>query len=152
MKKTLSAIGQHLGTTDRITHAEMQPYRDAYAVADAETKKSMTAEFIIGYIMGNAKISESSAKAIYDKSRPTPAKPKGANVRTADEQACYKRGYAKWLYHVVAKENKLPKKVKPQQEVSYRFTPEAKAKAKAFLALVKNDFDKAIALLESVAE
>ena len=83
MKKTLSAIGQHLGTTDRITHAEMQPYRDAYAVADAETKKSMTAEFIIGYIMGNAKISESSAKAIYDKSRPTPAKPKGAKIGRA---------------------------------------------------------------------
>ena len=155
MKKanlTLSAIGKAVGTTDSITHSETQPHRDAYAVADAETKKSMTAEFIIGYIMGNAKISESSAKAIYDKSRPTPAKPKGANVRTADEQACYKRGYAKWYDHVIAKAPTLPKKVKPQQEVSYRFTPEAKAKAKAFLALVKNDFDKAIALLESVAE
>lgn len=159
MKKpnqTLSAIGKAIGTADRIDYESMQAHRDAYAVAEADAKKAMMSEFIIGYIMGNAdisaEISEADATAIYAKARPTPAKPKGKGIRTADEQACYKRGYAKWLYHVVDKENKLPKKAKPVQETSYRFTPEAKAKAKAFLDLVKGDFDKAIALLESVAE
>ena len=48
--------------------------------------------------------------------------------------------------HVFADGNPLP------NVVSYRFTPEAKAKATAFLALVKGDFAKAVALLESVAE
>lgn len=155
MKKpnqTLSAIGKAIGTTDNIVYAEMQPHRDAYAVAEADAKKTMMSEFIIGYIMGNAKLSEADATAIYAKSRPTTAKPKGKGVRTANEQACYKRGYAKWLYHVVDKAPSLPKPAKPVQEVSYRFTPEAKAKATAFLALVKGDFAKAVALLESVAE
>ena len=155
MKKpnqTLSAIGIAIGTANRIDYESMQSHRDAYAVAEADAKKAMMAEFIVGYIMGEAEISEADATVIYTSSRPTPAKPKGKGVRTADEQACYKRGYAKWLYHVVDKENKLPKKAKPVQETSYRFTPEAKAKAKAFLDLVKGDFDKAIALLESVAE
>ena len=155
MKKpnqTLSAIGKAIGTADSITYAEMQLHRDAYAVAEADAKKAMMTEFIVGYMMGNAKLNETDATAIYAMSRPTPAKPKGKGVRTADEQACFKRGYAKWLYHVVAKEATLPKKAKPTQEVSYRFTPEAKAKATAFLALVKGDFEKAVALLESVAE
>lgn len=155
MKKpnqTLSAIGKAIGATDHINYESMQSHRDAYAIAEADAKKAMQSEFIIGYIMGNADISEADATVIYTSARPTPAKPKGKGIRTADEQACYKRGYAKWLYHVVNKANKLPKKAKPVQEVSYRFTPEAKAKAKAFLDLVKGDFDKAIALLESVAE
>ena len=155
MKKpnqTLSAIGKAIGTVDRIDYESMQLHRDAYATAEADAKKVMMAEFIVGYIMGNADISESDATAIYAKARPTTAKPKGKNVRTADEQACYKRGYAKWLYHVVDKAPTLPQKAKPVQEVSYRFTPEAKAKATAFLALVKGDFAKAVALLESVAE
>lgn len=155
MKKpnqTLSAIGKAIGTANRLDYEAMQAHRDAYAVAEADAKKAMMSEFIIGYIMGEAKLSEADATVIYTSARPTPAKPKGKGVRTADEQACYKRGYAKWLYHVVDKENKLPKKAKPAQEVSYRFTPEAKAKATAFLALVKGDFAKAVALLESVAE
>jgi hypothetical protein len=155
MKKpnqTLSAIGIAIGTKDRIDYESMQSHRDAYAVAEADAKKTMMAEFIIGYIMGEAELNEDDATAIYTMARPTPAKPKGKGIRTADEQACYKRGYAKWLYHVVDKENKLPKKAKPTAEVSYRFTPEAKAKATAFLALVKGDFAKAVALLESVAE
>ena len=155
MKKpnqTLSAIGKAIGTVDRIDYESMQLHRDAYATAEADAKKVMMAEFIVGYIIGNAEIGETDATAIYTKARPTPAKPKGKDVRTADEQACYKRGYAKWLYHVVDKAPTLPKKAKPVQEVSYRFTPEAKAKATAFLALVKGDFAKAVALLESVAE
>jgi len=155
MKKpnqTLSAIGKAIGTANRIDYESMQSHRDAYAVAEADAKKTMMAEFIVGYIMGEAKLDEDDATAIYTMARPTPAKPKGKGIRTADEQACYKRGYAKWLYHVVDKENKLPKKAKPTAEVSYRFTPEAKAKATAFLALVKGDFAKAVALLESVAE
>jgi len=155
MKKpnqTLSAIGNAIGTKDRIDYESMQSHRDAYAVAEADAKKAMVSEFIIGYIMGNAKLSETDATKIYKMARPTSAKPKGKGVRTADEQACYKRGYAKWLYHVIDKAPTLPKKATPTQEVSYRFTPEAKAKATAFLALVKGDFAKAIALLESVAE
>jgi flagellar motor protein MotB len=155
MKKpnqTLSAIGNAIGTKDRIDYESMQVHREAYAVAEADAKKAMMSEFIIGYIMGNAEVSEDVATAIYAKARPTPAKPKGKDVRTADEQACYKRGYAKWNYHVIDAAPKLPKKAKPAQEVSYRFTPEAKAKATAFLALVKGDFAKAVALLESVAE
>lgn len=155
MKKpnqTLSAIGKAIGAVDRIDFESMQLHRDAYAVAEADAKKVMMSEFIIGYIMGNAKISEADATVIYTSARPTPAKPKGKGVRTADEQACYKRGYAKWNYHVIDAAPKLPKKAKPVQEVSYRFTPEAKAKATAFLALVKGDFAKAVALLESVAE
>ena len=102
----------------------MQLHRDAYATAEADAKKVMMAEFIVGYIMGNAEIGETDATTIYASARPTPAKPKGKGVRTADEQACYKRGYAKWLYHVVDAAPKLPKKAKPTQEVSYRFTPE----------------------------
>ena len=155
MKKpnqTLSAIGKAIGTVDRIDYESMQLHRDAYAVAEADAKKGMMTEFIVGYIMGNANISEQMALVVFGMARPTPAKPKGKGVRTADEQACYKRGYAKWLYHVVDKAPTLPKKAKPVQEVSYRFTPEAKAKATAFLALVKGDFAKAVALLESVAE
>ena len=155
MKKpnqTLSAIGKAIGTADRIDYESMQSHRDAYAVAEADAKKGMMTEFIVGYIAGNANISEQMALVVFGMARPTPAKPKGKGVRTADVQACYKRGYAKWLYHVVAKEATLPKKAKPVQEVSYRFTPEAKAKATAFLALVKGDFEKAVALLESVAE
>lgn len=155
MKKpnqTLSAIGIAIGNVDRIDFESMQLHRDAYAVAEADAKKGMMTEFIVGYIMGNAKISEQMALVVFGMARPTPAKPKGKGVRTADEQACYKRGYAKWNYHVVDAAPKLPKKAKPVQEVSYRFTPEAKAKATAFLALVKGDFAKAIALLESVAE
>ena len=155
MKKpnqTLSAIGKAIGTVDRIDYESMQMHRDAYAVAEADAKKTMMAEFIVGYIMGNAELSEADATVIYTSARPSPAKPKGKGVRTADEQACYKRGYAKWNYHVVDAAPKLPKKAKPTEEVSYRFTPEAKAKATAFLALVKGDFAKAVALLESVAE
>jgi hypothetical protein len=155
MKKpnqTLSAIGKAIGTADRIDYESMQAHRDAYAEAEADAKKGMMTEFIVGYMMGNAELSEQMALVVFGMARPTPAKPKGKGVRTADEQACYKRGYAKWLYHVIDKAPTLPKKAKPTQEVSYRFTPEAKAKATAFLALVKGDFEKAVALLESVAE
>jgi hypothetical protein len=155
MKKanqTLSAIGKAIGTADRIDYESMQAHRDAYAVAEADAKKGMMTEFIVGYITGNANISEQMALVVFGMARPTPAKPKGKGIRTADEQACYKRGYAKWLYHVIDKAPTLPKKAKPVQETSYRFTPEAKAKAKAFLDLVKGDFEKAVALLESVAE
>jgi hypothetical protein len=99
----INKYGVAVGQTDRITHEGAKPFRDAYKTATPEQRAQLEREFITGYIEGNLDRTPQQAQAIYNNSR---------TKRSNTEQASYKRGYAKYNYHVkveVRKQETMPK-------------------------------------------
>jgi len=87
----INQYGKQVGITDRITKEGAKPFRDAYIKATPEQSVQLERDWITGYLEGNLNRTPSQAQAIFNTSR---------TERSKTEQDSYKRGYAKFNYHV----------------------------------------------------
>jgi hypothetical protein len=96
MKTATKTIGIHqfgivIGTADRTSYTDTAPFRAEYMTGGPQCRVAMKEQFIVGYLMGNLKINEAKAKAVFAKGR-------AGSVANA---AAFGRGRSQFTYHVI---------------------------------------------------
>ena len=94
MKKeveTLSAIAQAFGAKDRTAKADTLAYHKAFTNAEKDVQSEMKAEYMVGYIMGFAKLSARAAQAVHEATKAD---------RSEKEQGAYYAANSSFSYHI----------------------------------------------------
>ena len=69
MKVTLNTLAQSFGRSDAEDAAASLAHHKAFVAADEETQKAMRLDYMVGFIMGHQKVSETKATEILATSR-----------------------------------------------------------------------------------
>ena len=91
-KVTLSIVAQAIGSASRISMANTLAHHTAYIKADTDVRGEMRAEYLTGYIMGVAKLSEAKAQVVLETPRAE---------RDDAGQAAYYAATASFSYHII---------------------------------------------------
>jgi len=89
--KTLSAIAKAFGAKDRTAKADTLAYHKAFTNAEKDVQSEMKAEYMVGYIMGFAKLSARAAQAVHEATKAD---------RSEKEQGAYYAANSSFSYHI----------------------------------------------------